>query len=199
MRGRGQATPAECDRSATGGLVMARHETLRHCTWKGARLAAGVLAAAALTLLAMTGAPAGALGLGPAPDLSAGARALGVDVDVLDAPAASLAATRGARASALARAEAQFRKARAAQRAHLFTQATELYGNARLLYVEAGSTVGARACRTAINDIFLVAAEYPATRAEMLDALADDVPGGAGGAARRLARPAEHRTSALQR
>ena len=83
---------------------------------------------------------------------------------------AAVAAGGGATADAL--------RARAvrAQRAHLFTAATGLYGRARDLYLAAGETAGARACLTGMHDIEATVASYPSTRADMLDQLAAAYP-----------------------
>ena len=131
-----------------------------------------------LVLLAMS-APAGALALGPAPDLAATKNALIVDRAGAAAIVAEAEAAAGlTRAtSTTARADALRRQAQAAQRACLFTRATALYVRARDLYLQAGAALRARACVTATRDIFLVASTYSATRAEMLDALAEVYPG----------------------
>ena len=143
------------------------------------RVGSSVTAAlAVLLVLLAVSAPAGALGLGPAPDPAAAQNALIVD----RAGAAALVAEAEAAAgltratSTTARADALRRQAQAAQQAHLFTRATALYDGARDLYLKAGATPRARACLTATQDIFLVASTYPATRAEMLDALAEMYP-----------------------
>jgi transglutaminase-like putative cysteine protease len=139
---------------------------------------AGVAALTVLLVALAVSAPAGALGLEAPPDLTAAAGALGVDPSVLDAGPSTLeVALGGPRAgAATARAEALFREAQKAQRAHLFTAATRLYQRARDLYLRAGAALRARACLTATQDIFLVAATYSATRAEMLEALAEMYP-----------------------
>ena len=144
------------------------------------RAGASVTAALAtlLVLLAMS-APAGALGLGRAPDPAAAKQALtgdraGAAAIVAEAEAAA-GLTRATSTSA--RADALRLQARTAERAHLFTRATALYGRARDLYLQAGATLRARACLTATQDIFLIASTYSATQAEMLDALAEVYPG----------------------
>jgi len=144
------------------------------------RAGASVTAALAtlLVLLAMS-APAGALGLGRAPDPAAAKQALtgdraGAAAIVAEAEAAA-GLTRATSTSA--RANALRLQARTAERAHLFTRATALYGRARDLYLQAGATLRARACLTATQDIFLIASTYSATQAEMLDALAEVYPG----------------------
>jgi len=136
-------------------------------------------ALAVLLVLLAVSAPAGALGLGPAPDLAAAKNALIVDRAGAAAIVAEAEAAAGlTRAtSTTARADALRRQAQAAQRAHLFTRATALYGRARDLYLQAGAALRARACLTATQDIFLAASTYSATRAEMLDALAEMYPG----------------------
>ena len=157
------------------GLALSRRTThlRRHF------LIVAAIAGAACVLSAAASAPAGALGPGPAPDLAAAKQALTIDRAGAAAIVAEAEAAAGlTRAtSTTARAEALRRQAQAAQRAHLFTRATALYGRARALYLEADDQPGARACLTATQDVFLVASTYPATRAEMLDALAEMYPG----------------------
>jgi transglutaminase-like putative cysteine protease len=139
----------------------------------------GAAALAVLLVLLALSAPAGALGLGPAPDLAAAKRVLTTDRAGAAAIVAEAEATAGiTRAtSTTARADALRREAQTAQRARAFTRATALYSRARALYLEAGATLRARACLTATQDIFLVASTYSATRGTMLDALAEMYPG----------------------
>jgi transglutaminase-like putative cysteine protease len=133
---------------------------------------------AVLALLAVGGAPAGALGLGSTPDLAATAEALGLHPSDLTAqPAAAGSRLSGSRAtSATIRADALRRLAQKARRAHLFTRAEALYDRARDLYAAVGAARSARACLTAMQDIFLIASTYSSTRAEMLDALEEMYP-----------------------
>jgi len=138
-----------------------------------ATLTSFLILLAALVLLAFGGAPAGAVGLGAAPDVAAAAKALGLrGSDLTAQPASEGAALSGARAASVrARADALRRRAREAKRAHLFTRASALYDRARDLYLTAGAKRPAQACLTAIHDIVLITSTYPSTRAEMLASL----------------------------
>ncbi len=136
------------------------HEAVRTaCLRRPARqtaLAAVITLLAALALLAPASAPAGALGLGSAPDLAA-------------APVTRATGT-------IARADALRAQAREARRARLFTRATALYDRARDLYLAAGAAAPARSCLTATQDIFLIVNTYSDTRATMLATLAATYP-----------------------
>ena len=53
----------------------------------------------------------------------------------------------------------------------MLTRATTLYGRARDLYLQAGARRPARACLTAMQDIYLIVGTYSATRSQMLEEL----------------------------
>lgn len=154
------------------GMISRRRPT------RGAVLAMATTLLATLALLAPASAPAGALDLASPPDLAAAAQALGVNASDLTAqPAAAGAVLSGPRAASVrAQADGVRRRAGAAQRAHLFTRATTLYIRARGLYLEAGATRPARACLSAVQDIFLITATYSYDRTEMLTMLAETYP-----------------------
>ena len=115
-------------------------------------LVTAALLLALLVLMAVAGAPAGALGRESATGLAIG------------------------HTGHSARADALWEQARTAQRAHLFTRATALYDRARVLYLAAGANGRARACLTARQDMELIGLCYPYTRAGMLELLATRYP-----------------------
>lgn len=148
--------------------------------WKMRAPLAAVVTLSALLLLALLAAasPSAALDIGAAPDLAAAQAALRMDEAVAGAAVAAAIDEAGltARAGSLARADALRAAAREAQAARLFTRASTLYDRARDLYLDAGARRQARACLTSLQDIFMYAGTYSATRTEMLGQLAEWYP-----------------------
>jgi transglutaminase-like putative cysteine protease len=140
--------------------------------WATATIVGALMAVMLVALLSGAG-PAGALGLGSAPDLTSAREALRVDPATATGTvaAAERAAGLGARTSTLTRANALRAAAREAQAARMYTRASTLYGRARDLYLEAGARQGAMACLTALQDVYMIVGTYSATRADTLAAL----------------------------
>jgi transglutaminase-like putative cysteine protease len=154
-------------------------EDMTQPAWAPGVAAAAAVLVAALLVLALGAPQAGALGLGDAPDVATARHALQVDAATADAMAAEAqdAAGLGVREGSRTRADALRAAAREAQATRLFTRAHTLYGRARDLYLQAGARRPARACLTAMQDIYLIVGTYGATRSEMLEELETWYPG----------------------
>ncbi|NLE23710.1 MAG: transglutaminase domain-containing protein [Actinobacteria bacterium] len=139
-------------------------------------VALGVLLATCLLGLAAGAGQAPALGVGTAPDLEAARQTLGADRAAMTTVASAGRAAGVKRAAPLVRARALHAAARKARAARMYTRASALYERARASYLKAGRRTPARACLTALQDIYLITGTYSATRADMLEALAEMYP-----------------------